>query len=142
MRFTGQNCTNLNFIKRLSVLVHALGHYPCRTFRSNHMVRLNNHFTVFILNRLTGKTSCNTLLKALNLFFSIRKCFYIHSRNLCPLFFRTAVCLPDNQILGHIYQTPGQITGVGRTQRRIGQTFTRTVCRHEILQYVQTLTEI
>ncbi len=33
-----------------------------------------------------------------------------------------AVYLTDDQILGYVYQTSGQVTGVGCTQSRIGQT--------------------
>ncbi len=53
-----------------------------------------------------------------------------------------AVLLADDQILGNVYQTSGQVTGVGGTQSRIGHTFSCSMCGHEVLQYVQTLTEV
>ena len=54
----------------------------------------------------------------------------------------TAIVLGDDQILRHIDQTTRQVTGVRGFQRGIGQTFTRTVRRDEVLQYVQTFAEV
>src|SRR5690606_34842212 len=51
---------------------------------------------------------------------------------------RAAIGFGDDQILGHVDQTACQVTRVCRFQRRIGQTFTRPVCRDEVLEYVQT----
>src|SRR5690606_9506128 len=39
-------------------------------------------------------------------------------------------------------QTTGQVTGVGCLECRIRQTLTSTVGRDEVLQYVQTFTEV
>ena len=48
----------------------------------------------------------------------------------------------DHQILRHIHQTTSQVTGVRCFQCRIRQTFTSTVSRDEVLEYVQTFTEV
>ena len=53
-----------------------------------------------------------------------------------------AVNCGNHQVLRHIHQTTGQITRVGRLQGSIRQTFTRTVSRDEVLQYVQAFTEV
>ncbi|VTM89082.1 Uncharacterised protein [Raoultella ornithinolytica] len=52
------------------------------------------------------------------------------------------VIFSDNQILGNVNQTTGQVTGVRCFQCGIRQTFTRTVSRDEVLEYVQTFTEV
>ena len=53
-----------------------------------------------------------------------------------------AIHLGDHQILGHVNQTTGQVTGVGGLQCGIGQTLTGTVGGDEVLEYVQALTEV
>src|SRR5690606_20750836 len=55
---------------------------------------------------------------------------------------RAAIVLGNDEVLGHVDQTTGQVTRVSRLQRRIGQTLTRTVSRDEVLQYVQPFTEV
>ena len=57
-------------------------------------------------------------------------------------FLSTTVILGDDQILSHVHQTAGQVTGVRRLQGGIGQTFTGTVSGDEVLEYVQALTEV
>src|SRR5690606_37645619 len=48
----------------------------------------------------------------------------------------------DHEILGNIHQAACQVSGVGGFQRGIGQTFTCTVRRDEVLQYVQAFAEV
>src|SRR5579875_3341260 len=45
-----------------------------------------------------------------------------------------AVVLADDDVLRHVDQTPRQVAGVGRAQRGVGQTLTRTVRRDEVLE--------
>ena len=66
----------------------------------------------------------------------------INDRSHHKAFVSAAILLGDNDILSYIDQTTGQITGVSRLQRRIGQTFSRAVGRDEVLQYVQPLAEV
>ena len=53
-----------------------------------------------------------------------------------------AIVFGDHQVLRYVYQTTSQVTGVRCLQCGIRQTFTRTVSRDEVLQYVQTFTEV
>src|SRR5690554_3721096 len=53
-----------------------------------------------------------------------------------------AIGLGDYHVLGHVDQTPGQVTRVSGLEGGIGQTFPCTVGRDEVLQYVQTLAEV
>ena len=55
---------------------------------------------------------------------------------------RAAILLVDDDVLRHVDQTARQITGVGRFQRRIGQTLTGTVRRDEVFEHRQTLLEV
>ncbi|CRR36469.1 hypothetical protein PAERUG_P54_1_London_24_VIM_2_04_13_02269 [Pseudomonas aeruginosa] len=54
----------------------------------------------------------------------------------------TAIDLGHYQILGHVDQTTGQVTGVRGLQRGIRQTLTSTVGGDEVLEYVQAFTEV
>ncbi len=53
-----------------------------------------------------------------------------------------AIVFSNNQVLRNVDQTTSQITGVRCFQCGIRQTFTRTVSRSEVLEYVQTFTEV
>ena len=53
-----------------------------------------------------------------------------------------AISVGDHQVLGHVHQTPRQITGVGGLERGIGQTLARTVRGDEILQHGETFAEV
>ena len=54
----------------------------------------------------------------------------------------TTVHTVDYYILGDVHQAPGQITGVGRSQGRVGQTFARAVGGDKVLQGGQSLAEV
>ena len=138
--FTCKNGTDLHLINRAALCVHAFFHDTGRTLRCDHMVGLHDNLAVFIGDGLAGKSSCNTLLKAFDLLFAVHKAFYIHTGNLVSVL--AAVCLADDQFLGDIDHSSCQITGVGCTESRIGQTFTRSMSGHEVFQYVQTFTEV
>src|SRR3546814_13398541 len=53
-----------------------------------------------------------------------------------------AIDLGHDQILGNVYQTTSQVTGVRRFQRGIGKTLTSTVSGDEVLEYAQAFTEV
>ena len=55
---------------------------------------------------------------------------------------RPAVFLRDDDVLGHVYQSPGEISRVSRLQGSVGQPFTSPVGRDEVLQHGQSLPEI
>ena len=78
--FTCKDCTDLNFLDRSACLVvHAFFHDTGCTFWCDHMVSFNDNFAIFILNCLTGETTCDTFLKYFDLFFTVCKGFYIHT---------------------------------------------------------------
>ena len=104
------------------------------------MVVLYDHVTVFIVNILTGISSCDSVFQAFNGLFTIHECFDYHTGDLCLTL--AAVYLTDRELLRYVNHSSGQITGVCCTQSGIGHTFSCTMCRHEVLQYVQTFTEV
>src|SRR5262249_43394918 len=55
---------------------------------------------------------------------------------------RTAVVLADDDVLRHIDETAGEVAGVRGLESGIGQSFTSTVSRDEVLQHRQTFTEV
>ena len=55
---------------------------------------------------------------------------------------RAAVLLGDDDVVGDVDQTTGQITSVSGLQSGIGQTLTGTVRGDEVLQHGQTFLEV
>ena len=55
---------------------------------------------------------------------------------------RAAIHLVDDHVLRRVHELAGEITGVRRFQRGIGQTFARAVRRDEILEHAQTFAEV
>ena len=53
-----------------------------------------------------------------------------------------AVVVVDDDILGHIDQAAGQVTGVGGSQGGVSQAFAGAVCGDEVLQGVQAFAEV
>ena len=53
-----------------------------------------------------------------------------------------AVLLGDDAVLRHVDQAARQIAGVGRLQRRVGETLARAVRRVEVLEHRQALLEV
>jgi len=55
---------------------------------------------------------------------------------------RVAVDQRDDDILGDVDQPAGQVSGVRRLQRRVGQPFSGAVSRDEVLKHSQPLAEV
>ena len=55
---------------------------------------------------------------------------------------RLAVLLADDDILRHVDEAARQVTGVGRSQRRVGETLAGAVRRDEVLENRQALHEV
>ncbi len=81
-------------------------------------------------------TAENTIAQRLNDFTALNKGADLDTVQ------RTAVIFHDDGVLGNVDQTTGQVTGVGRLERRIGETLTGTVGRDEVLENRQALTEV
>jgi len=55
---------------------------------------------------------------------------------------RSALVLGDDQVLGHVDESTGQVAGVGGLERRIGQTLSRTVGGDEVFENRQAFLEV
>ena len=55
---------------------------------------------------------------------------------------RAAVLLGDRDVLRHVHQAAGQVAGVGRLERRVGQTLPGAVGRDEVLEHREPLAEV
>ncbi len=55
---------------------------------------------------------------------------------------RAAVLLGDDDVLRHVDQPPGQVAGVGRLERGVGEALARAVGRDEVLEHRQPLAEV
>lgn len=79
-----------------------------------------------------GKTLCEADYAAL----SVED--IVDIRALCA----AAVLLADDNILGDIDKSSGEVTGVRGTKCGIGKTFTRTARRDEVFEYIKTFTVV
>ena len=138
--FTAQNRTDLDLVVRFAFCIDTFAHDLSCTFRCDHVVCFYKHITIFIFDCLAGETSCDTFLQTFDFFFSVCEFPHIHTRNLISAF-RT-IHLTNNQLLRYIYQTSGQVTGIGGTKSGIGHTFSSSMGGHEIFQYIKTFTEV
>src|SRR5699024_10484794 len=100
LALTGKDCTDLHCIVWLAVFSYTVLHHTCSTYRSDHMVCLNDNTSIFLFNSLAGETSCNTLLKAFDLFLAVSKSFYPHTWDFAFIF--AAVYFPDDHFLGNV----------------------------------------
>ena len=55
---------------------------------------------------------------------------------------RPAVVIADDHVLGNIHQAAGQVAGIGRAQRRIGQALARAVGGDEVFESRQPFAEV
>src|SRR6056297_195750 len=130
LALTGQNRANLDALKA--------GIFDSGDpILINHVVRFNQHLVSNrIDNFIQGHPTKDTIAKTLDHFaaFSLGGNFDSVKG--------IAILLSNDGILGDVNQTPGQITGVGRLQRRISQTLTCAVGRDKVLENRQAFSEI
>ncbi len=55
---------------------------------------------------------------------------------------RSAILFVDDHVMRHVYETAGEITGIGCLKSRIRKTLARTVGRDKVLKHRQTLLEV
>ena len=55
---------------------------------------------------------------------------------------RAAILLGDRDVLRHVHETAGQVAGVGRLERGVGQTLPGAVGRDEVLEHREAFTEV
>ena len=89
-------------------------------------IAFNQHIaSLWIKNVFHREPANQTIIQRFNHFVTFTNC-----TNNQPTI-STAVFFANNDVLGNINQTTGQVTWVSRLQRRIGHPFTCTVSWHE-----------
>ena len=102
-------------------------------FFSDHLASCDKNIPRLQINQIFGKNATqDTVIKRINNITTI------HDRADGQAFIRAAINLMNNTILRNIDETTGQVTRIGCFQGCIGKTFTRTMCRVEIFQNIQT----
>ncbi|MNC20666.1 hypothetical protein D3C75_686240 [compost metagenome] len=105
--------------------------------RVNQIVTVNDDFlSLRMTDSFERVAAFNTVVQILNNFLTILDTAY------CKAFISTAIFFTYDYVLGHVYETAGQVTGIRCTQRCIGKTFTRSVRRDKVLEDGQTFTEV
>ena len=104
------------------------------------MILLNQYITFCIANLFAGISTGNTIFQTFDCFLTIHESKYFHTWDF--IFSFGTVNLTNNQFLANINHSTCQITGVGCTKSGIRHTLSSTMCRHEVLQYIKSFTEV
>ena len=140
-------CTDTNFGTACQYssdpyFFHACFFYCFSLIYCDHCVLRNDDFACFRVNDVISRPSAaDTILQAFDYFVTIHECGDFHTRCI-DISAVAAIPFSYDDILGYVYQTTCQVTGVGCLQRCISQTFTSTVSGNEVFQYGQTFTEV
>ena len=118
-----------------------IGYTPCLSIGDHGIVGDDALAGVRIDDIAYAVAADKSVLERLdNLFLAAGK--HIHDTADPKSFVIVAVFLTDDDILRNIDKTPGEVTGVGGTERGIGKTFTRASCRGEVFEYLHALAEV
>ena len=85
---------------------------------------------------LTGHAAENALAERLDDVLALLECRDLQTQN------GPAVLFGDRHVLGDVYQPAGQVAGVGRLERRVGQTLPGAVGRDEVLEHGEPFAEV
>ena len=140
VRSAGQDGTDLKSFDPASALVHASLEDRCSTAGSDHVILLNNDVAISILDIFADNAAGDAVSEILDHCLAVCKCLDGHAGNGFLTF--AAVDLTDDKFLRYVDHSSGQVTGVRCTKRCIRQTLAGAVRRHEVLQNVQTFTEV
>jgi hypothetical protein len=85
---------------------------------------------------LTGHTAENALAERLDDVLALLECRDLQAQN------RSAILFGHGDVLRDVHQPAGQVAGVRRLERRIGQTLPGAVGRDEVLEHGEPLAEV
>ena len=100
------------------------------------MTLLTNHVVFIVALIFESHTADDAVAQSFDDFARFDNRF--HHNTFCG----AAIVFGDDDVLRHVDQAAGQITGIGCLERRIGQTLAGAVRRDEVLQHVQTFAEV
>ncbi len=130
LRLAGQYGTDFHGLDR------CLGDLVC-LFLIEHFTGVRDDLVVHRVGHIMHcNTAEDTLVQRLLDVFAFLQCACHHAAD------GAAVVNGDDGILGHVDETACQVPGISGFQRGVSQTFARTVCGYEVLQYREAFTEI
>ncbi len=91
---------------------------------------------VRILHVLGGHRTHDALAERLDHILAFLQRADLETENGAAILFR------DRHVLRHVHQTTREVAGVGRLERRVGQTLSRAVRRDEVLEHRQPFAEV
>src|SRR5207247_10701903 len=100
------------------------------------VVNVHDHIAVVVLDLLERHAAYNSVPQRLDNFASFNDSSDVNAIH------RAAIVFADDYVLRNVNQTAGEITGIGRLERRIRQSLTRAVGRDEVLQHRQSLADV
>ena len=123
-------------------LLHAVGRHQLGLAGVDGLVQVHQHLPGHrIHNVLGGGAAAQPLLQGLDRLLAAHQLGNYDAADLFPAG-GEAVFLADDDLLGHVHQTAGQVTRVGGTQSGIGQGLAAAVGGQEELQHVQAFAEV
>src|SRR6185437_4426748 len=102
----------------------------------NQLVDAHDDLPLEVADRLQRDAADNAVAQALHRFPGV------HDGAHRDAVHRAAVVVADDDVLGHVHQAAGEVAGVGRLERRVGQPLARAVGGDEVLQHRQPLAEV
>ena len=121
----GQDGTDLDGLDLLAPFVNAPAEDGVRPAGCDHVIALDQDIAFRVTDILTGYTSCDSVLQALDGLLAVHERLDVHTGD--HIFAFGTVHFTDDQFLGYVDHSSGQVTGVSGTKGCIGQTLTGTV---------------
>src|SRR5271165_7314995 len=100
------------------------------------MVDVDDHVAVVVFDLLKRYAAHDAVAQRLDNFAGFDDALHVNAVD------GAAVVLADDDVLRHVDQAAGQVAGIGRLERRVGQSLAGAVGRDEILEHRQTFTEV
>ncbi len=136
----GEDRADLDRLDLAAVAVHASGEDGIRSAGGDHVVALDEDVAFRVADILAGHTADDPVTESFHDLVAVHESLDHDAGDHVPAC--AAVGLTDDQFLGDVDHSAGQVTGVRGTERGVGQTLSRAVCRHEVLQNVQAFAEV
>ncbi len=136
----GQDRADLDRGDLSAVCCNASGEDRIGAARGDHVVLLDKNIAIGVPDLLAGDTARDAVVQGLDNFLALCELPDHHAGDLGSVL--RAVDLTDDELLGDIDHSSCEVAGVCGTQSRIGHTLSGSVGGHEVLQDVQTFTEV
>ena len=126
MGTAAKNRSDLHLFNGISLFIHANAQNLFRAAGSNHMILLYEHVAIAVTDILTGYPARDTVFQIFNGLLTVHEGADLHAGNLISSL--AAIRFTDDQLLGYVNHSSGQVSGVCGTQSGIGKSLTGSVC--------------